>query len=88
MKSYEAVEFDYENQVINLFEDVKKNIFVEVDDEQKIKKSFINNKFYTLIFCLFIFGIGFYYLVRRKMKKINKFVLKNKNYEDIGVELL
>ena len=88
MKSYEAVEFDYENQVINLFEDVKKNIFVEVDDEQNIKKSFINNKFYTLIFCLFIFGIGFYYLVRRKMKKINKFVLKNKNYEDIGVELL
>ncbi len=88
MKSYEAVEFDYENQVINLFEDVKKNIFVEVDDEQEIKKSFINNKFYTLIFCLFIFGIGFYYLVRRKMKKINKFVLKNKNYEDIGVELL
>ena len=88
MKSYEAVEFDYENQVINLFEDVKKNIFVEVEDEQEIKKSFINNKFYTLIFCLFIFGIGFYYLVRRKMKKINKFVLKNKNYEDIGVELL
>ena len=88
MKSYEAVEFDYENKAINLFEDVNKNIFVEVNEEENIKKNTISNKFYSFIFCFVIFIIGFYFLVKRKMKKNNKFLFKMKHYEDKGIELL
>ena len=90
MKSYEAVEFDYENNVINLFEDVNNNIFVDDKDENDfIKKSFISEKLYFLVFCFVGFGIGFYFLKKRKMKKKNYFFWNIiKNYTDGAIELL